>query len=211
MKGRWIDWLPEELAWIEARKDWPRDRLHSAFVFQFGRTDISIGALKALCKRKRWLTGRTGQFQAGQAGGSLDGVHKAAFVQGGLATRFKKGSRTGRANFLYRPIGAERVSLDGYLQRKVNDDLPFNQRWVNVQRINWESAHGPVPSGHVLKCLDGNKLNVDPSNWRAIPIGMLPRLNGKSGRDYDHAPAELKPLIMATAQLEHAARERRKP
>lgn len=31
MKGRAIEYLPEELAWIEARKDWPRKQLASAF------------------------------------------------------------------------------------------------------------------------------------------------------------------------------------
>jgi hypothetical protein len=44
---------------------------------------------------------------------------------------------------------------------------------------------------------------------------MLPRLNGKGsrGRDYDTAPAELKPTIMAVAKLEHgvAAKSKRKP
>lgn len=62
----------------------------------------------------------------------------------------------------------------------------------------------------VLKCLDGDKLNCAPSNWIAVPQGMLPRLNGNSGRDYDKAPAELKPTILAIAKLEHKAREARK-
>jgi hypothetical protein len=39
---------------------------------------------------------------------------------------------------------------------------------------------------------------------------MAPRLNGRFGRGYDAAPAELKPIILATAKLEHAAREARK-
>jgi hypothetical protein len=60
-----------------------------------------------------------------------------------------------------------------------------------------------------LKCL-GEKSNTDPSNWMLIPRGLLPRLNGKSGRNYDAAPAELKPIIMATAQLEHKGRELQK-
>lgn len=66
MKGRWIDWLPEELAWVEARKDWPRADLHRAFVAFWKRPEITEGAIKGLCKRRGWLTGRTGKFTAGQ-------------------------------------------------------------------------------------------------------------------------------------------------
>ena len=54
------------------------------------------------------------------------------------------------------------------------------------------------------------KTNTDPSNWEAIPAALAPRLNGRFGRGYDHAPAELKPTIMLTAKLEHAAREAKK-
>ncbi|WP_269212609.1 hypothetical protein [Pseudooceanicola algae] len=39
---------------------------------------------------------------------------------------------------------------------------------------------------------------------------MAPRLNGRFGRGYDQAPAEIKPAIMAVTELEHAAREARK-
>lgn len=34
-------------------------------------------------------------------------------------------------------------------------------------------------------------------------------LNGRFGRDYDTAPSELKPTILAIAKLEHKARELR--
>jgi hypothetical protein len=40
-----------------------------------------------------------------------------------------------------------------------------------------------------------------------VPRALLPRLSGKSGRNYDHAPDEIKPTIMAIARLEHAARD----
>lgn len=35
--------------------------------------------------------------------------------------------------------------------------------------INYEKAHGKVPDNHVLIHLDGNKLNTDASNLKAIP------------------------------------------
>lgn len=270
MRGRRITYLPEELAWLEARGDWPRDRLHSAFCFMFNRTDVSVENIKQLCNRKGWragpegrqrhkgksrvftadetawlranaslsdkdvgpafrahffrhditdsqihgwrsrnkvLTGRTGRFEKGQTPPNKG--RKGYAPPGSEKGWFRKGERSGVATKLYQPIGTEKVR-DGYLFRKINDDLPLQRRWRMVQLINWEALHGPVPAGHVLKCLDGNPLNCDPSNWTCIPRAILPRLNGRFGRDFETAPPEMKPTILAIAKLEHAAREARK-
>ncbi len=206
---RAIGWLPEELAWIEAHKEWPLAQRYSGFCFRFGRTDVSKQALHALCKRNRWYTGRDGKFQKGQAGGSLSPEHKAAFLAAGAATRFKKGGIPHTA----KPEGYERVDDDGYVMIRVSKRNPWTgaaSQMVHKHRWLWEKANGPVPDGHRLKCLDGNKLNTDPSNWEAIPLGLSPRLNGIHGRGYDKAPAELKPTIMLAAKLEHKARELRR-
>jgi hypothetical protein len=61
-------------------------------------------------------------------------------------TQFKPGVRQGVAVKLYKPIGTERISKDGYLERKVNDDLPLQRRWRAVHLIVWEAVHGPVNS-----------------------------------------------------------------
>lgn len=207
MKGRWIHYSDEELGWIKAMADEPRAETHALFVQIFNRHDVSLTNFNSLCKRNGWLTGRTGRFEKGKAGGSLGPEHRAAFLAAGAKTRFKKGERRGVATKLYQPIGTERVSKDGYRERKVNDDMPLQRRWRAVHLVEWEKVNGPVPEGHRLKCLDGNKLNTDPSNWEAIPTALAPRLNGRFGRGYDTAPAELKPTILAIAKLEHKARE----
>lgn len=208
MKGQWISYSAEELAWIEARKEQPRLALHSAFIAKFHRTEGSATNFKALCKRKGWMTGRTGQFFKGQV--SHNAGMKGVCAPGSEKGWFKPGIRRGVASKLYKPVGTERVSKEGYVERKINDDLPLQRRWRMVHLINWEAINGPVPDGHRLKCLDGDRGNTDPENWLSIPLALAPRLNGRFGRGYDQAPAELKPLILATAQLEHAVREKRK-
>jgi hypothetical protein len=59
-------------------------------------------------------------------------------------TQFKKGVRQGVAVRLYKPIGTERISKDGYLERKVNDDLPLQRRWRAVHLITWEKGERPT-------------------------------------------------------------------
>lgn len=206
MKGRAIPYSADELAWIKAMADEPRRETHALFVQVWNRPDVSLINLHSLCKRMGWMTGRTGQFVKGEKRPD-NPARKGQCAPGCEKGWFKKGVRGGVAVKLYQPIGTERVTKDGYRQRKVNDDMPLQRRWRMVQLIEWEALHGPLPDGHVLKCLDGDRLNTDPSNWVAVPRALLPRLNGRFGRDYEKAPAELKPTILAIAKLEHAARE----
>ncbi|RIA44076.1 HNH endonuclease [Hephaestia caeni] len=209
MKGRAISYSADELAWIEANRGLVIGDLHHAFCERFGRDDVSAVNLNALRKRKGWKTGRTGRFEAGQT--PINKGRKCPPGVGGnhpnaRKTQFRKGERRGVAVDLYKTIGTERLSKDGYVERKIHDGLPLQSRWRAVHLIRWEELHGPVPEGMCLKSLDGNKANTDPANWELIPRAMLPRLNGRYGRDYDHASAEVKPTIMAIAKLEHRAR-----
>ncbi len=76
------------------------------------------------------------------------------------ATQFRKGHLQGRAAQVVQPIGAERLTKDGILQRKVNNDLPFQRRWKSVHSLVWEAAHGPIPPGHKVVFLSGQFTSV---------------------------------------------------
>lgn len=216
MKGRPIPYSAEELAWIEERREWPRAVLHEVFVLLFERSDVTPGALAALCKRKGWFTGRTGRFERGQAPANkgktcpegVGGRHPNA-----RKTQFVKGERRGVAVKLYQPIGTERLSKEGYRERKIHDGMPLQSRWRAVHLIEWEAINGPLPKGYCLKCLGDDKTNADPSNWEAIPRALLPRLNGgrhKTKLAYGEAAPEVRPSILAIAKVEHAARQARR-
>lgn len=206
MKGRWISYSPEELAFIEGRQTMSRRALHADFVRKFGRYDVSLVNLISLCKRRGWLTGRDGRYEKGRVPENKG--RKMPYNENSARTRFQKGTINGRARERYKPIGTERRSKEGYVERKVHDGLPRQSRWRFVHLIRWEAANGPLSAGMVLKCLDGDRTNTDPANWTPLPRALLPRLNGRHGRNYDTAPAELKPTIMAVVKLEHRARER---
>lgn len=208
MKGARVNYSADELAWIKARADWTRRDLHTAFQAQFGRDDVSLQNLSALCKRRGWLTGRTGRFTPGHA--IQNGYGKGTCAPGSEKGWFRRGNRSGRANHLYKAIGTERMTAYGYIERKISDDLPLRNRWRAVHLIRWEETNGPVPKGHALKCLDGDKANTDPANWALVNRAMLPRLAGRRDRGsigYDAAEPEVRPAIMAIARLEQRARK----
>lgn len=152
----------------------------------------------------------------------------------GVATRFQKGhvpankglrrkgwapGRMGETQFAkahrphtWMPVGSTRL-VDGYEYTKVSDvrKVPYTVNWKATHILRWEAVHGPVPKGYALKSRDGNRRNTDPANWMLVSRSLLPRLaGGRTGRlNYDAAPAELRPTLLAVAQLEQAAKQRR--
>ncbi len=79
-------------------------------------------------------------------------------------TQFKPGVRQGVAVKLWKPIGTERISKDGYLERKINNDLPLQRRWRAVHLILWESVHGPVPLHHAITFRNGDRTDIRLDN-----------------------------------------------
>lgn len=205
-KGRRLKYTDAEIAWLRDNSTMEINAWCSAFREQFGRDDATPARLHSLRKREGWKTGRTGQFDKGTVPWSKG--KKLPFNPNSAVTQFKKGQLPHN----HRGPGHESIGDDGYVWIVTDQRNPWTgaSTWrVHKHRWLWEQANGPVPEGMVLKCL-GDKANTDPSNWEPVPIGLLPRLNGKSNRAYDRAPAELKPTIMAVAKLEHAIAARRK-
>ena len=214
MKGRAIPYSAEELAWLEANRTMSIRDYHSAFVAQFEREDVTHVNLASLRKRKGWLTGRTGRFVPGQVShnyGKKCPPGKGGRHPNAQRTQFKKGQEPHNT----KRLGHERLSKDGYVEISVAETNPhtgYSRRYVQKHRWLWEKANGPVPEGHALKCLDGDRTNTDPENWEAIPRGVLARLNGGRHRKtlpYDAAAPELRPIVMAAAKLKHRAHQLR--
>lgn len=215
MKGHRISYSADEMAWLEANRLLPIAEYRAGFCEAFARGDVTAGHLHSLRKRKGWKTGRTGCFERGQAPANK-GTKCAPGVGGrhpnAQRTQFTKGERRGVAVRLYKPIGTERLSKEGYRERKIHDGMPLQSRWRAVHLIEWEAANGPIPAGHCLKCI-GDKADTSPANWTLIPRALLPRLNGGrhgSRLAYDQAEPELRPAVLTIAKIEHRARELRR-
>jgi hypothetical protein len=216
MKGKKIPYSPEELLWLETNSSLPIADYHAGFRTRFFREDVQAVHLHSLRVRKGWRTGRTGHFSKG--GVPVNKGVPCPEGKGGRhpnaqRTQFKKGSLSGRAATLRKPIGFERVSKDGYVERKINDDMPLQARWRAVHLIRWEELNGPIPAGHCLKSRDGDKANTDPSNWMLVERAILPTLNGgrhKKQPGFDEAPAELRPALLNLAKVKVRAQRLRR-
>jgi hypothetical protein len=77
---------------------------------------------------------------------------------------FKKGHRPKNS----KPLGAERLTDYGYVQVKVAHNP---STWRLKHLMAWEAAHGPLPSGHKIEFIDGNRQNICLENLRLAPTG----------------------------------------
>ena len=135
-------------------------------------------ASPAACRLRRGDgVGKASRFPPGHAPANK-GLHRPGWASGRMReTWFRKGERRGRAALNYQPVGSERFSKDGYLQRKTNEDLPFQRRWRMVHVLLWEAAHGPVPPGHAIAFRNGNRRDVRLENLECISRRQLMQRN----------------------------------
>jgi hypothetical protein len=125
------------------------------------------------------------------------GLRRPGWAPGRMAhTQFRKGERRGVAVKLYKPIGAERMSKDGYLERKVNDDFPAGRRWRAVHLIVWEEANGPLQRGRAVVFRNGNKTDIRLDNMELISRADLMRRNS-----VHNLPAPLPQMVQLLGAL----------
>lgn len=127
-----------------------------------------------------------------------------------IETQFKPGHLGGRAAVLWRPIGHERQTKDGILQRKVTDTGNTPRDYKSVHSIVWEAAHGPIPAGHVVIFKPGAATSIaaeiTPEKLELVSRAELMRRNSRHAR----YPPELNSLMYLKGALTRKINERTK-
>lgn len=151
-------WTEAERVFIKYEyQDHPIPELTRMLNKRFGaqRTE---GSVKAALSRFGFKSGRDGRFKKGNRPSPKAGA------KGPNRTSFKKG----RKPHTWRPIGTERITKEGYLQRKVSDTGNTVRDYVEVHRLLWEEHHGPIPGGHVVIFKDGDRTNIVIENLMLV-------------------------------------------
>lgn len=86
-----------------------------------------------------------------------------------------KSTPDGGRHLTRKPIGSEIIGKHGYVMIKVLDGKTDN--YVMKQRYVWEQHYGKIPDTHVIKFLDGNRLNCNVDNLLLVDRGELARGN----------------------------------
>ncbi len=163
-------------------------------------TCYTVQQIKSCRSRNHWDSGLTGRFEKGHTPANKG--KKVGSYPGMVATQFKPG----RMPHNHRPVGSERITRDGYLERKVAEP----KTWRSVHVLNWEQVHGPVPEGHALIFKDGDRTNCEVDNLLLVTRGELAIMNKrglcKSNPETTQAGLTLAKYIKAT----HTKKKERK-
>lgn len=136
-----------------------RKEIREEFIRRFG-WKITMGQTVGCIKRWKLNTGRTGRFEKGQQSHNKGVPMSKEVYEKASKTMFKKGN----VPHNHKPVGSERVNVEGYIEIKVEEP----RKWRLKQRVIWEQHYGEIPKGHVIIFADGNKLNTDIENLRMI-------------------------------------------
>lgn len=199
-------WMPLE---VESLRKLYADHQNSEIADRLGRTlsQIQTKAYQlGLKKSEAFLATQAAQLAAsGSASRFLPGHRpwnagmKGLPTRGGAAqTQFKKGQKP----HSWLPVGSERTSQDGYLQRKVTDSGYPPRDWIGVHILLWEEHYGPVPTGYCVCFKDGAKANITLAN-----LELLSRAERMRRNSIHRYPVELKSAIKAVRKLERAIQE----
>lgn len=208
-------WLPADTEYI--RKNYP-DRPTKEIAAALGRSELSVynqAQILKISKSEAYMAGpqacrlrrgdnvgKSFRFTAGHVPANK-GLRRPGYSPGRMKeTQFRKGERKGIAIKLYKPIGTERTSKDGYLERKINDDMPLQKRWRAVHLIVWEEVNGPLPKGHAVAFKNGKKDDVRLDNLVLVTRAELMRRN-----TIHNYPIEIVDAVRAVTSLTRAIKK----
>lgn len=162
MKHRFI---PEHVQFItENIIGHSRKELTEMFNCHFG-LELGLNQITAFIKNNKLTSGVDCTYKPG----SVPFNKGKKGIGGWEPTQFKKGNRP----LNYRPVGSQRVNVDGYIEIKIADPAA----WRPKHTVLWEEVHGPVPKGCCLLFLDNDRLNISLDNLQLITRKQLVRLN----------------------------------
>lgn len=184
----------EMLNYLSANRALPHSLLTVKFNKKF-ETNKSIIAIHSICKRMGWFTGRTGCFEKDHKpwNTGTKGIckkNKGCFPKGNKPKNWK-------------PIGSERIDVNGYILVKTAEP----NVWQFKHLIVWTAAHGKPEKGHVIQFKDNNRLNCALDNLEEVSRAVSLYLNRNN---YAKTPMEFKPSLRAVAEIVVKISERRR-
>jgi hypothetical protein len=169
-------WTPEVSDYIMAHykgtgHQTMADALNERFGTAFTKMDI-----KGFYSRHHLNSGLSGHFPKGNV--PINKGRKGMTMHpNAVATQFRAGHMPANA----KPVGTLEVRSDGYLYRKVSEPNVWMLEHVRV----YEQIHGPVPNGHKVIFLDGDRSNCDPANLTMVDNETHMELNRRHLRTDD--------------------------
>lgn len=143
--------------------------------------------IRSYRRNNNLYSGLTGRFEKGQTPHNKGKKYPNRTPNSG---QFQKGNKPPN----YVPVGTINYTTNGYPKEKIGEP----NQWVLKHRKVWEDNFGPIPKGHSVCFLDGDKSNYDISNLILLSREELIRMNHN---DYFSSDPELTKLGASITKL----------
>ena len=163
VKHRWTKEEKEYLSEITPGRHYKEilEMMNDKFEYQFTYEQVKSAIIRFNLK-----TGFNGRFEKGH----VPAIKGTKGIMKPNKTSFKKG----HVNWAEKPIGSERVSVDGYTEIKVADP----NKWRLKHRVMYEKYHNVVLNPKQLVIFaDGDKSNMSKENLLLVDNNQLLILN----------------------------------
>lgn len=159
-------------------------------------TSFKTTQIQAYKTRNKLRSGYNTQFKKGQEpankGLTWDEYMEKEAQERCRVTQFKKGDRP----LNHRPVGSERITVDGYVEIKVKEP----NVWRLKHYVEWEKVYGKVPKGHRFLFLDGDRTNLNLDNLKLVPmsVGAIMNKRGlytKGNKDLNEAGSLIAEIL----------------
>lgn len=151
--------------------------------------------------------GHATRFKKGQPPANKGVKRPDGWAPGNMrSTQFKPGSKP----HTWVPVGSYRITADGQLERKTNDEPgPNNVRWKGVHSLVWQAANGPVPEGHVVVFKPGRR-TTKLEDITLDAVELLSRAELCRRNSIHTLPPELADVMRLRGQLKRQINKRAK-
>ena len=129
--------------------------------FNIEYTETQIGAA---LKRYNLTTGIDRKFKKG--------IHPWNKGRKGYMGANETSFKPGDVPYNWRPVGSERVGVDGYTEVKTE-----NGKWKLKHRLKYKEYYGSIPKGYVVVFANGDKSDFSKENLIAISRNKLKTMN----------------------------------
>lgn len=160
---------PEQDKWIKANAQGKTGvELQKMIKDKFG-IEFTLPQIKSYKARKKINTGLTGHFVKGCIPLNKGKKVSPEVYERCKPTMFKKSQRP----LNWKPVGSERVNVDGYIEIKVKEP----NIWRPKHRVVWEQHHGAIPKNKRIIFKDRNRLHCSIDNLMIISGAELSAMN----------------------------------
>lgn len=160
-------------------------------ISKYGRK-VTAAQIKHWRNRNHVLTGKDGRFQKGHipVNPIKPGEHRCP----------EREFYVGMNPINHKEIGSVRQQHDGYFLVKIAEPSVWRLR----ARVVWEKANGPIPAGHKLYHVDGDRTNDSLDNLRLVTDAEIGKLCIKELRlnpgetEMNHAKISIAQILSKT-------------